>query len=301
MKKPNFFIVGAPKSGTTALSQYLSEHPNVFMTNPKEPNYFSDDMPKRYIARSLEDYLLLFKNSNSSHSVSGEASVFYLYSSCALQNIYNFNKQAKIIVLLRNPVDIVYSLHSQYVYNFVEDEKDFEKAWNLQESRRIGLNLPGNSRVPKILQYKDVAMLGNQVEKLFNIFPNDQVKLILFDDFADFTKKVYEDVLRFLGVPIVGKASFARVNENKIPRIFKLNRFLHNPPDFIRKIVQILYKTFGIDIGEIIMRFILNLNSRKVERKRMSPDFRKKLITEFQEDILKLSNIINRDLSHWNR
>lgn len=301
MKKPNFFIVGAPKSGTTALSKYLSEHPNVFITTPKEPNYFSDDMPKRYIAQSLEDYLLLFKNSDSNHSVTGEASVFYLYSSCALQNIYNFYNQAKIIVLLRNPVDIVYSLHSQYIYTFTEDEKDFEKAWNFQESRKMGLNLPANCRVPKILQYKDIAMLGNQVEKLFSIFPNDQVKLILFDDFADSTKEVYEDVLKFLGVPTVRKASFPRINENRIPRILKLNRFLHKPPNFIRKIVRILYKTFGIDTGEIIMRFISDLNSCKVERKGLAPDFRKKLITEFQEDIHKLSNIINRDLSHWER
>jgi hypothetical protein len=301
MKKPNLFIAGAPKSGTTALSKYLSEHPNVFIATPKEPNFFSDDMPKRYIAQSLEDYLLLFKNSDSNHSVAGEASVFYLYSSCALQNIYNFNNQAKIIVLLRNPVDIVYSLHSQYIYNFTEDEKDFEKAWNFQESRKIGLNLPANCRVPKILQYKDIAMLGNQVEKLFSIFPNDQVKLILFDDFADSTKEVYEDVLKFLGVPSAGKASFPRINENRIPRALKLNRFLHKPPKFIREIVRILFKTFGFDAGEIIMRFISDLNSRKVERKRLSPDFQKKLITEFQEDIHKLSNIINRDLSHWER
>jgi sulfotransferase family protein len=301
MKKPDLFIAGAPKSGTTALSKYLSEHPNVFITTPKEPNFFSDDMPKRYIAQSLEDYLLLFKNCNSNHYVSGEASVYYLYSSCALQNIYNFYKQAKIIVLLRNPVDIVYSLHSQYIYNFTEDEKDFEKAWNFQESRKMGLNLPVNCKIPKILQYKDIAMLGNQVEKLFSIFSKDQVKLILFEDFVDSTKEVYEDVLKFLGIPSVGKASFPRINENRIPRVLKLSHFLHNPPNIIRKIVRILYNTFGIDAGEKFMRFISDLNSCKVERKRMSPDFRKRLITEFQEDIHKLSIIINRDLSHWER
>jgi hypothetical protein len=299
MKKPNFFIAGAPKSGTTALSEYLREHPNIFITTPKEPNFFADDMPKRYMVNTLDNYLALYNKCNSNHYAAGEASVFYLYSSCALKNINHFNNKAKIIVMLRNPVDLVHSLHSQYIFNFTENEKDFEKAWYLQESRKTGINLPQNCRVAKILQYKPIGMIGSQVEKLYNIFPEKQVMLILFDDFVLSNKQVYEEVLKFLQVPTDGRLSFPLINESKKPLFNNVGRLIHDPPNFVRKAAHIIFKASGVDAGEFIARFISSLNSRKEKRKGISPDFRKKLIMEFSCEINKLSKILNRDLSHW--
>ena len=110
MPIPNFFIVGAPKCGTTALCEYLKYHPNVFMSTPKEPHYFAEDFERYRHVKTEDKYLALFGDCNDRHLMIGEASVFYLRSTRAVSLIRDFNPDAKIIVMLRNPVDMVYSL-----------------------------------------------------------------------------------------------------------------------------------------------------------------------------------------------
>jgi len=216
MKKTNFFIVGAPKSGTTALSEYLRTHPQIFMSNPKEPQYFCTDMPWIRGFTQLEAYLNLYEDCNSVQVAIGEASVTYLYSSEALYNIHQFNKDAKIIVMVRNPVDMVYSLFSELRYIFTEDQKSFEMAWNLQETRKRGKNLPWawfpwSCGETKLLQYGQVGKLGKQIERAYSIFHPEQVKVIIFDDFTTNTKKTYEDVLLFLGLDYGNRTEFPKI------------------------------------------------------------------------------------------
>jgi len=223
MTKPNFFIAGAPKCGTSALSKYLRSHPNVFMSVPKELNYFSYECNNRYRhAKSLDQYLVFFKDCKPEHLAIGEASPVYLSSSASMNSIHEFDKKAKIILMLRNPVDLAYSFHSTLRANFFEDESDFQKAWNLQDSRRAGHNIPRTCPNPFYLQYSKICRLGDQVEEVLKIFPPEQVLWILFDDFTASTKMVYEDVLSFLGIPSDGKSSFPRVNEGKVVESWRL-------------------------------------------------------------------------------
>src|SRR3990167_9603139 len=106
IKKPNFFILGAPRCGTTSLSTYLREHPNVFFSFPKEVNFFSSDIYSSTLCSDISSYLKLFSNSEEIHLAVGEGSVFYLASNCAVPSILQFNPQAKFIVMVRNPVDM---------------------------------------------------------------------------------------------------------------------------------------------------------------------------------------------------
>ena len=130
--KPNLFIIGAPKCGTTAKAHYLSEHPDVFMCPEKEPHYFNTDLNyKRGKSDDLEEYLNLFSGATEEKIV-GEASVWYLYSKEAVRNILEFNPNAKFIIMVRNPIKMAPSLHQQLFYNGRETEKDFNKAWCLQ-------------------------------------------------------------------------------------------------------------------------------------------------------------------------
>ncbi|UCC88813.1 MAG: sulfotransferase, partial [Anaerolineales bacterium] len=99
--KPNFFIVGAPRCATTALYRYLCDHPNIFMPRVKEPHFFAEDISVGKPTKTLDWYMGLFEESSEEHLAVGEASVFYLYSSVAVRRIYEFNKEAKIIVILR--------------------------------------------------------------------------------------------------------------------------------------------------------------------------------------------------------
>jgi len=136
MKQPNFFIIGAPKCGTTALASYLSAHTDVFFSHPKEPTYFNQDFDEKpRAAHNEKEYLHLFEQADGLKMV-GEGSTRYLSSNVAVKNIMKFNPQAKIIIMLRNPIDMYISLHSHCFYNLVEPEEDPEKAWRLQRERK---------------------------------------------------------------------------------------------------------------------------------------------------------------------
>ncbi len=167
--KPNFFIVGAPKCGTTALYEYLRPHPNIFMPELKEPHFFAKDLGTYPRIKTLEDYTGLFAGSTPEHLRVGEASVYYLRSSVAIANIHGFNPDARIIAMFRNPVDMVYSLHSQLLYWSEEIEPDFETAWRLQERRSQGLQLPPHSRGSFLLQYAQVGRFGTQTDRLLSV------------------------------------------------------------------------------------------------------------------------------------
>ena len=114
--RPDFFIVGAPKCGTTALYEYLRQHPAVFMPFHKEPLFFGDDLTRRYGRLTLHDYMRLFKDAKPGQRV-GEASAWYLYSRSAAAEIKAYAPDAQIIVMVRNPVDMMYAEHSQVLFN----------------------------------------------------------------------------------------------------------------------------------------------------------------------------------------
>ena len=128
IKKPDFFIVGAPKCGTTALANYLGQHPDIFMAKQKESHHFATDLiPYDDYWRNRNHYLKIFQEAKENQII-GEASVFYLLSQEAAKNIKKFSPNAKIIIMLRNPVDLLYSHYFQAVYNGRETITDFEKA-----------------------------------------------------------------------------------------------------------------------------------------------------------------------------
>lgn len=298
--QPNFFIVGAPKCGTTALSVYLQTHPNIFITLPKEPHFFADEFHILQIT-TWSEYLSLFETVKAEHKAIGEASVHYLCSELALSKIYHYNPDAKIIAMLRNPIDLVYSYHSHLLYNIGdEDESDFEKAWHLQTSRQQGQNLPLLCCSPATLQYRNIGALGTQVEKMFSIFPREQIKVILFDDFKTSTQSVYEDVLTFLEVPNDNKIDFPQINKNSKHRIPFLGKLTEKTPKVLVAIGKIIKQSLGIKSLGIIKK-IKKANLKEFERLPLDPNFRSYLVDEFKDEIVKLSDILNTDLSHWLR
>lgn len=303
MTQPNFFIIGAPKSGTSALHAYLHEHPNIFMPYPGEFQYFAFDLPHMDFVGTYEEYLKCFENCAPEHLAVGEKSVWYLYSSVALEKIKEYDANAKLILMLRNPIDLVYSLHGQLIWNQTEFDNSFEEAWDLQPSRKEGKNIPKlkhwESPSPRLLLYKEVGELGKQVEKLFKIFPRRQVKWILYDDFRDDAKKVYEEVLSFLGVPLDHKERFEKINENKRHRLAWLAPYLWvkipAPLVTMMKGFKKLLKIRRLGILDQLRK----ANTHVKPRPPLSAEMRKKLALEFKDDIDRLSRILGRDLSHW--
>ncbi len=301
MRKPNFFIVGAPKCGTTALYEYLRPHPTVFMSTVKEPHFFAKDLGTYPHIKTWEQYTALFAPATEQHLGVGEASVYYLRSEVAIPKIREFNPDAKLIAMFRNPVDMVASLHAQLLYWSEETVQDFETAWRLQERRRQGLDLPRRSKGSFLLQYAEVGQFGTQVLRLLASFPRSQVKLILYDDFAASPQAVYDDVLAFLELPHDGRTEFPRINENKRARLPWLRDFYRKPPPQLRSAVRRIKQVMGGSAIVSVKEKIVSANTVWERHPPLSPAFRAELVESFREEVALLSRLMKRDLSHWHQ
>jgi hypothetical protein len=298
-QKPNFFIVGAPKCGTTALYEYLRLHPNIFMSSVKEPHYFAKDLGDYPRIKTLEDYLGLFAGTGPDHLRVGEASVYYLRSAVAIANIRQFNPEAKLIAMFRNPVDMVHSFHSQLLFVGEENVSDFETAWRLQQRRREGVELPPRSRGHFLLQYAELGRFGSQTERMLASFPREQIKLILYDDFTASPQRVYDEVIHFLGLPHDQRTDFPRINENKKTKSDWLRRFTRKPPPVLRSAFRSLKQVVGGETIGAMTRKIVALNTARERRPPLASAFRAQLVESFRDEVALLSRLIERDLSHW--
>jgi hypothetical protein len=294
--RPNLFIVGAPKCGTTALHHYLSQHPDIFFSIAKEHHFFGRDLGYSPAPISLPKYLSYF--SSASEKWRGDASPFYLYSVEAARDIKAFAPDARIIVMLRNPVDMMYSLHSQHLFNEREDIEDFEAALAAENDRKHGERIPPQCHFVKGLWYRDVANFAPQVERYFDAFGRDSVKVILYDDFRTRTAEVFADVLRFLGVDESFVPSFEIINANKQLRSRLLRRFYANPPAIFRSLARTLMS------HRARYRFINWLRARNAKpstRPNMPAELRRRLEGEVTPSIRELEQLLDKDLGHWMR
>ncbi|WP_145370072.1 sulfotransferase family protein [Maioricimonas rarisocia] len=294
-RRPNLFIAGAPKTGTTALHAYLSEHPNVFMSPVKEPHFFCDDLSDRAREiRTRDAYLQLFREAGPEHSVLGEASVLYLASTTALRRIREFREDARIVVMVRNPIEIAAAYHATMYFAGDENEPRFERAWELQDERAAGRKMPPLCRDPLVLQYRQIASLGTQLQRARGVFPMNQLKVLVFDDFRNDPGAVYEELLRFLQLPSDGRVDFPRVNERFAPRSSLLARLTHRY--WIPEPVRRVGRRFGLHHLHLKLRM---MNMRAAHRPEVTPELRSRLAEDFRDEISLLSELLGRNLEHW--
>jgi len=307
MKKVDFFIIGAPKCGTTSLAEYLREHPQVDFARRKEPNFFCKDfsgLHKLSNIKTLNDYLSLFTFENG--KIRGEASTTYLFSDTAVNNILKHNSHAKFIAILRNPVQMALAWHTQKLLEKQENEPDFKKAWNKQKDRKRGFNIPPLCTDAKMLYYRDWCLLGYQVQRLFEQVPKGQRHIIFFDDLVENPASVYRRVLDFLELPYDGRTEFPAYNqyqECRSPKLdeyrVRLNRLRKTNP-LLRKLhasMTVILPTQGLGIQKLL----LSINYKKGKRKKLDEAFRKQLVSEFYDDICLLERLTGRDLGSWKR
>ncbi|MCF8095110.1 MAG: sulfotransferase [Desulfobacteraceae bacterium] len=292
MKKPNFFIIGAPKCGTTALAQWLGEHPNIYISPVKEPHFYSTDIANRQTTR--KEYDRLFRNAGEEHQAVGESSVWYLYSEKAVPNILKEIPEAKFVVCLRNPVEMAYSLHGQHLVANNETLQDFDNAWAAQAKRWQGESVPKLCVDPQLLLYGPACKLGSQLQRLYRRVNADNIHLVFLDDMKTDARMVYCGVLEFLGIPDDGKGTFPVVN----PASERLSPALA----MVIKAMNLACKKAGLPrLGTGIMPLLNRLNRKKSERAGMSDAMRKKLQSYFEEDIKKIEKLTGRSLYHWRK
>lgn len=273
------------------------------MSQVKELNYFASDFPnvQKIKFKSVDDYHKVFAKADERHLAVGEASPFYLFSQVAFQNMAAYDPQAKVVLILRNPVDFVESYHQLNLSLLREDEPDLAKAWDLQALRKQGQHIPSGARQADLLLYGEVGQFGRYVERLLAIFPKQQVKVFLFDDLQADPRAVYEQLLAFIGVPSDRRMEFPPVNANFENRSALLARLFH-PPQPVYQFFMKGISLFGIGFMKqvsLVYNRIERLNTTRAARKQMDPALRQRLLAHFRTDIVKLSALIERDLSTW--
>ncbi|HTM03807.1 MAG TPA: sulfotransferase [Vicinamibacterales bacterium] len=296
--KPNLFIVGFAKCGTTALHEYLSTHPNVHPSFPKEPHFFIEPVWRRSPARTEAEYLRFFAGASADARVLLDSSAVHIYSPQALRKIRAFNPDAKILVLVRNPVKMLASLHRYSCRMFIEEVPDFEDAWNLQASRARGQKLPRRCEFPALLQYENLGRVGTHVATLLDIWPRSQVKIVFFDEFVNAPLEQYREILDFIGLPYDGRTTFPKVNEGGVWKSRVLGRLMLKTWPLVIKVFTRV-GVVGVFRRPRFWMFLWGLNSARDEHIPMEPAFRQRLIDVFREDIQLLSAITDRNLDHW--
>jgi len=291
MQKPNFFIIGVSKCGTTSLSQHLRNHKDIFFSDPKEPRFFSPDFPEesRRIG-TLGEYEELFADADG-YSAVGEGSAYYAFSKVAILKILEYSPDARFIFMVRNPIDLVISWHAQLVREDREDITDLESAWRAQENgRRLA-----RSKLPVSLTYREIGMLGSCLESVLQNIQKEKLLVIFLDDLKENPRSVYKDTLAFLGVLDDGRTEFSVSNKNKKARIPILRKLILASGRFRRKYGLVLHTGLGQKVTKKVMSLIM----KDEKQKPLNQEFRKELIKYFRKDIEKLTRLTGRDLSSW--
>lgn len=201
--------------------------------------------------------------------------------------------------MLRNPVDMMYSLHSQLVFNGDEDVPDFEAALALEERRARGLCLPGDGRLPTWVRYRSMASYSDQVRRYLEVFGREAVRVVIFDDMVRGPDAVYAGVLSFLGVdPGSAPPSFDHVNPNKVVRSHLVRSLLRHPPGIVRRLAAAGLTRRS---RRWLARRMKQLNQRHAPRAPMPPELRRRLQEEFAPEIERLGALLGRDLGAWAR
>jgi hypothetical protein len=279
---------------------YLAAHPQVFAARVKEPQFFATDLDSgSYLEsvtfmRSRDDYLALFADARADQ-LAGEGSTWYMYSKVAAAAIHSANPDARIIVMLRHPVHMLYSLHGRRLYAGSEDISSFAEALAAEDDRRAGRRIPAQARNPKALLYHDVGRFGEQLERYLNIFGRENVLVIIFDDFVADPEAAYRSTARFLGIDDTFTPDLKVINAGAARRSQRLQRLLLSKP-VVATARVLVPRRFRPYVG----RAWDALNSRKERREPLDPAVAAQLREDLLPDIRKTGELIGRDLeSLW--
>lgn len=308
--KPDFFIVGAAKSGTTALQQTLAMHDDVYMSPIKEPNYFYNEVAIEELRTGLQEklkkenaaqwindgmngelwnaflreehlYKELFRDAKANQKC-GEASVSYLYSLKAAENIYNYNPKAKIIIMLRNPIDRAWSHYN------MERRMGLVSGNFLQEFNKY-------KSLPYPIWGKDAIFLsgGNyyeQVKRYIDRFPKEQLMICLYDDYKINPQDTINKILTFIGVAINSDSSLIKNKKANEARKSIIDNFLPSGglKSSLRKAVQF--------VG--LHRLLKQLLSKE-SKEQLPTEYRLLLKKYYESEINKLESLISINLNNW--
>lgn len=288
LKEPNFFIAGAAKSGTSTLAYNLSQHPDIYISPVKEPFYFVCDAG----LTDFDEYMSLFQDAGNAKAI-GEASTGYLFEETAPLAIHKLFPEAKIIIILRNPVDMAFSYwrFAQVIGNetksFEEAVSDKEREYRkTEEFKRMAVDWWAT------YIYLDRALYYRQVKRYMDVFGRDNVRVYIFEHFFKFPEESYKDIFSFLGVDVNFTPDYSVKNEGGEVRfrLLKKLRERKNP---------ILKRFFPVAVRIKMKDFLLDINMKRGKKVILNPDTRMRLNAFFRNDIKELENLLGCTISEW--
>jgi hypothetical protein len=303
---PNAFLAGLPKCGTTSMAAWLAGHPQVQVSRCKEPHFwcpgFQDGtFSVRDVISCPAAYDRLFAGSQPGVVIRLDGSTTTLWYPGALEAIRQSIPSARMLVMLRNPLEMVSALHAEECFALNETENDFTTAWRLQDVRAAGRRVEEGQGSWMKLQYRWIAQASRHVRRLDELFPPAQICLVVLDDVARDPRHEYLRVLEFLEVEDDGRRDFPRENSSNVHAFPALSRWMLQPPQWIEPLLK--------GAKERLHRFgfygwrsgILKRLKRREERPPLQPDLMEELRHEFDGDIDWLGQRLGRDLSAWKR
>lgn len=273
MKKPNLFIVGAGRCGTTNMYEWLKEHPQVFMSEVKGPNFFGEEPNPAFpeFWNNEKKYLSLFSKAEDKHKILGEAS-HYFWSKTASEQIKKFNPDAKIIILLRNPVDVIFSYYKSAT---ISKDKDIEQAMN--EDTRGAIELR-----------KNISYVEN-LKRFFKVFGRENVHIINFDAMLNDLENEYLDVCNFLNIRTDYMPTFERHN---LQRELKNKWFLfllEKCPTGLKLFVKSIMPKGRV---KAVRGDIIKFTTKKAITITMPPEIRRRLTEKFKNEIKETERLV---------
>ena len=284
MRGPDFFIIGQARSGTNSLQFQLEQHPDIFISNETKSMFGIETEIK-----SKKDYLAQFMNIKQ--KIIGERNKDYLYWEPSALKIKNFNTNAKIIMILRNPVDLIYSLHGAALSRRIDENiSDLKKALDAEEKRKIEQKENPNKYNPFIF-YRDVARYSKQVSRYIELFPRKNILVISFEEFIKNPLEIFMEICNFLEIDSNFKPVSTAKNQLKQVR----SNTLHSIANSVMN-SGAQQKILKFPKIQSLYDFVNKTNNPRLE---MDPDLRKKLTDEFRPDVDKLSKILDLDFTYW--
>jgi len=298
MTLPNFLILGAAKAGTTSLYKYLEQHPDIYMSSFKEPGFFAFEGEQlnfqgpgtktrinKWSVTDINTYQEMFAGVTTEKAI-GEATPLYLYYPKACDRIKHYIPDAKLIVMLRDPVERAFSNYVWAVQPGAEPITNFTDAL-AAEPERINHNWG-----PR-WHYKAQGFYYRQLKLYYENFTRQQIKIYLHEDFVANPVAVLQDIFKFLAIDNTFCPDMSKKhNTSQIPRNKTWHKFI-NQPNLIKSIIKPL---LPVDLRQNIKK---NAKNNNLYKPQLSPEVRQLLITEYQPDILQLQELIGRDLSKW--
>ena len=298
---PAFLVLGAAKSGTTALYTQLGQHPDVCLPSVKETNFFAlenhqldfrgpgdhEALTKSDAVSTVtrwDDYLQKFSDCPDS-SVHGEICPLYLYSSEAPKRIHRYVPEALLIAILRHPADRAYSAYRMMLTAGRETETNFRRALALESSRI-------QKGWESAWHYQAMGRYSEQLQRYMALFPRQQLRIYLYDDFARHPQVILDDLCDFIGIDRFSPDLSARPGMTGIPRSQWLQRTLTRPNPLRSTLRRVVPVSWRRGLGSTVAKW-----NRRIPV--FDPEIRQWLTESLRKEILDLQRLIGRDLSHW--